>query len=69
MDRRRFVRARIVDDEVDRERGGDGRIDRRQERAKLSGPVPLMELPEDLATLGVQRGEERRRPRAVGATS
>jgi hypothetical protein len=35
MDPRRVVRARIVDDEVDRERGGDGRIDRRQELAKL----------------------------------
>src|SRR6266849_9565708 len=36
VDQRRLVRAGVVDDEMDRERLGDGVIDRIAERAKLA---------------------------------
>src|SRR5437867_1280868 len=62
VDQGRLVRAGVVDDEVDLERLGDGIIDRIEERAKLARPVALVELPDDVAALGIQGGVERRRP-------
>src|SRR2546425_4787535 len=57
VDQRRLVGAGVVDDEMNRERLGDGVIDRIEERAKLARPVALVELPDDVAALGVQGSE------------
>ncbi len=61
MDQRRFVRAGVIDDQVQVERRRDGRLDRVQELAKLSRAVALVNLTDDRAALGVQGGEECRR--------
>jgi hypothetical protein len=65
------VRARVADDKMDVERLGDDAIDRIEGRSKLAPPVALVELPDDVAALGIQAGQERRRPVArvaVGPT-
>src|SRR5438093_4891265 len=62
VNRRRLMRAGVIDDEVDVQFSWDRGVDRHQELPKFSGAVALMELAEDLATLGIQRGEERGRP-------
>src|SRR4030095_14906394 len=64
VDQRRLVCAGVVDDEMNVELRGDRRIDRVEEGAELARPVPLVELADDLAALGIQRGEERARATA-----
>ena len=45
---------------MDVQRRRDGRLDRIEEFAELEGTMPLMTLPDDLAALDLQRGEQRR---------
>src|SRR4030095_8267178 len=49
MNPRRFVGARVVDDQVDVERRRHRPVDGPQELTELAGPVALMELAEDFA--------------------
>lgn len=60
VDQRRLVRAGIVDDEMNVEQRRNGVVDRIEKCAELARPVPLVELSDDLAALGVQGREERR---------
>jgi hypothetical protein len=62
VNQRGLMRAGVVDDEVDVQVRRDRGVDRHQEASKFSGAVALMELADNFATLGVQRGEERGRP-------
>ena len=48
----------VVDDEVDIEALGDGRLDSVEEPAKLNGAVALVTFGDDLSGLGVERCEE-----------
>jgi hypothetical protein len=58
----RLVRAGVVENEVDFERGRDPRVERIEELPELPRALPPVKLADDLARLGVERGNERRRP-------
>src|SRR5262245_26160762 len=52
MNRRRLMRAGVVHNEMDVQRGRDGRVDGHEELAKLPRAVPLMKFADDFPTLG-----------------
>ena len=62
VNHRGLMRTGVVDDEVDVQLRRDRGVNRHQEPVKFSGAVALMELADDFAALGIQRGEERGRP-------
>ncbi len=64
-DGRRFVRAVIVQDQVNIQRCGDRVVDSIQERPKLDSPMPPMALPDHLPGFHIQGGKEGRRPVAT----
>jgi hypothetical protein len=53
VNHRRLVGAVGVENQVHLEVGGHGRVNRGQERSELDGPMPSVELPNDLAALGI----------------
>src|SRR5439155_22841987 len=59
VNQRGLMPAGVVDDEVEVQVRRDRGVNRHQEASKFSGAVALMELADNFATLGVQRGEER----------
>ena len=63
VNRGRLVRAGVVDNQMDVKGRGHASIDRGQELTKLAGALPLVERPDDVPRLGIERGEQRRRPR------
>jgi hypothetical protein len=54
------VRAQVVENEVNVERLRNISIDRIEELAKLDGAVPTVQLADDVTSLDIQRGEQRR---------
>jgi len=61
-DGRRFVRAVIVQDQVNIQRFRDRVVDSIQELPKLDSPMPPMALPDHLPGFHIQGGKEGRRP-------
>lgn len=59
---RRFVRAVVVQDQVNIQRFRDGLVDSIQELPKLDSPMPPMALPDHLCGFHIQGGKKRRRP-------
>src|SRR5262249_58357240 len=57
----RLVRAVVVQDEMDGELYRDGCVNRNEEPAELDRAVAAMELPDDVAGLHVEGGEQRGR--------
>src|SRR5437899_11945058 len=61
VDERRLVGSVVVENHMHIERRRYGRLDRVEEPAEFRRAVPVVKLPDDLARLDVQRGEERGR--------
>src|SRR3989475_3678411 len=60
MDRRRLVRAGIVEDQMDDQACRHAGVDGREKLSKLPGALALVEFADDLAALRVQRGKQGR---------
>ncbi|MDH6222990.1 hypothetical protein M2283_010342 [Streptomyces pseudovenezuelae] len=58
FDRRGFVGAVVVDDQVDLQVGGHLLVDPDQELLELRGPVPAVQGRDDFAGGDVERGEQ-----------
>lgn len=61
LDRRRLVRAVVIEDEVDVEVRGDLRIDRIQKLAEFPGAMSLLAAGDHCARRAIERGDERGR--------
>src|SRR5215475_13433544 len=64
VNRRRLVRARVVENQVDRERGGHLGVDGLQELTELARALSAVKLRDDATGLRVERREQRRRAMA-----